>query len=96
MKKKFRLERNQEREKSISNMEYLKNVVFKFLTFTSQQEKAQLLPVLSTMLKLSQDEQNEIMNVKGIYFFTHLRLLFKEKKKKINSKIYIALMSFDI
>ena len=45
-------------------MEYLKNVVFKFLTFTSQQEKAQLLPVLSTMLKLSQDEQNEIMNVK--------------------------------
>ena len=69
-KKKFRLERNQEREKSISNMEYLKNVVFKFLTFTSQQEKAQLLPVLSTMLKLSQDEQNEIMNVKGIYFYT--------------------------
>lgn len=51
-------------------MEYLKNVVFKFLTFTSQQEKAQLLPVLSTMLKLSQDEQNEIMNVKGIYFYT--------------------------
>lgn len=59
------LERNQEREKSISNMEYLKNVVLKFLTFTSQQEKAQLLPVLSTMLKLSQEEQHVIMNAKG-------------------------------
>ena len=48
-------------------MEYLKNIVLKFLTFTSQQEKAQLMPVLSTMLKLSQDEQNAIMNSKGIY-----------------------------
>lgn len=46
-------------------MEYLKNVVYKFLTFTNQQEKAQLLPVLSTMLKLSQEEQHEIMSVKG-------------------------------
>jgi uncharacterized small protein (DUF1192 family) len=59
-----RLERNQEREKSISNMEYLKNVVLKFLTFSSQQEKAQLLPVLTTMLRLSQDEQNAIMSAK--------------------------------
>ena len=61
-----RLERNQEREKSISNMEYLKNVVYKFLTFTSTQERAQLLPVLSTMLRLSQEEQNTIMSIKGI------------------------------
>ncbi len=60
-----RLERNQEREKSISNMEYLKNVVYKFLTFTSTQERAQLLPVLSTMLRLSQEEQNTIMSIKG-------------------------------
>jgi hypothetical protein len=59
-----RLERNQQREKSISNMEYLKNVVYKFLTFTSIQERAQLLPVLSTMLKLSQEEQNTIMSIK--------------------------------
>jgi len=60
-----RLERNQEREKSISNMEYLKNVVYKFLTFSSTQERAQLLPVLSTMLRLSQEEQNTIMSIKG-------------------------------
>ena len=46
-------------------MEYLKNVVYKFLTFSTREEKAQLLPVLSTMLKLTQEEQNEIMNVKG-------------------------------
>lgn len=59
-----RLERNQEREKSISNMEYLKNVVLKFLSFSSIQEREQLLPVLSTMLKLNKDEQNLIMNAK--------------------------------
>ena len=57
-----RLERNQEREKSISNMEYLKNVVCKFLTLSTAQEKSQLLPVLTTMLKLNQEEQNAIMN----------------------------------
>jgi len=60
-----RLERNQERETSISNMEYLKNIILKFLTFSSQHEKAQLMPVLTTMLKLSQDEQNAIMNARG-------------------------------
>ena len=43
-------------------MEYLKNVVLRFLTFTNPQEKAQLLPVLSQMLKLSQEEQNAIMS----------------------------------
>jgi hypothetical protein len=47
-------------------MEYLKNVVLKFLSFSSNQEREQLLPVLSTMLKLSADEQNLIMNAKGI------------------------------
>ncbi len=46
-------------------MEYLKNVVYKFLTFTNSEEKTQLLPVLSTMLKLSPAEQAAIMNTKG-------------------------------
>lgn len=50
-------------------MEYLKNVVYKFLTFTNYEEKTQLLPVLSTMLKLSPAEQNAIMNAKGIKIF---------------------------
>jgi hypothetical protein len=50
-----RLERNKEREESISNMEYLKNVVLKFLHTESEQE--QLLPVISNLLKLSQQEK---------------------------------------
>lgn len=61
-----RLERNQERDKSISNMEYLKNVVYKFLTFTNHEEKTQLLPVLTTMLKLSPDEQTAIMSTRVV------------------------------
>lgn len=58
----LRLERNQEREKSISNLEYLKNVVMKFLTLSSKEERTQLIPVLTTMLRLSQEEQNSIIN----------------------------------
>ena len=50
-------------------MEYLKNVVYKFLTFTNHEEKTQLLPVLTTMLKLSPDEQTAIMSTRGILFF---------------------------
>ncbi len=46
-------------------MEYLKNVVLKFLSFSSVQEKEQLLPVLTTMLRLDKEEQNLIMNAKG-------------------------------
>ncbi len=57
-----RLERNQEREKSISNLEYLKNIVYKYLTFQTAQEKQQLLPVLSTILKLSQEETTTLSN----------------------------------
>lgn len=43
-------------------MEYLKNVVMKFLTLSTVQERTQLIPVLATMLRLSQDEQNAIVN----------------------------------
>ena len=75
---KLRLERNQEREKSISNMEYLKNIILKFLTFSSPQEKAQLMPVLTTMLKLSQEEQNAIMNAKGSLDFKLLNDLLND------------------
>jgi hypothetical protein len=51
-----RLERNEEREQALSNMEYLKNVIIKFLKVGSV-EKEQLIPVLSTMLKLNDDEK---------------------------------------
>ncbi|KAI0235779.1 GRIP and coiled-coil domain-containing protein 2, partial [Lamellibrachia satsuma] len=53
-----RQERNQQRETAVSNMEYLKNVVFKFLTLSAEDEKTQLIPVLTTMLRLSADEVN--------------------------------------
>lgn len=59
-------------------MEYLKNIILKFLTFSSQQEKAQLMPVLTTMLKLSQEEQNAIMNAKGSLDFKLLNDLLND------------------
>jgi hypothetical protein len=61
MRSMCRLERNQEREKTVSNAEYLKNIVLKYLAFNNKQEKLQLLPVLSTILKLSQDEQSTVL-----------------------------------
>ncbi|CAD5119400.1 DgyrCDS8016 [Dimorphilus gyrociliatus] len=58
-----RLERNQERENSVSNMEYLKNIIFKFVTIKNGDERQQLVPVLHTMLKLSVDEKNLLNKV---------------------------------
>jgi len=54
-----RLERNDEREQALNNMEYLKNVIIKFLKVGSI-EKEQLIPVLSTMLKLNEEEKKFI------------------------------------
>jgi len=54
-----RLERNEEREQALSNMEYLKNVIIKFLK-VGPVEKEQLIPVLSTMLKLSDEEKRYV------------------------------------
>jgi len=54
-----RLERNAEREEAVSNLEYLKNVIIKFLQVNSV-EKEQLIPVLCTMLKLSNQEKEFI------------------------------------
>uniref|UniRef100_UPI00398F344F GRIP and coiled-coil domain-containing protein 2 n=1 Tax=Pristiophorus japonicus TaxID=55135 RepID=UPI00398F344F len=55
-----RLERNQEREKSIANMEYLKNVMLKFILLNAGSEKQSLLPVIDTMLQLSPEERNKL------------------------------------
>jgi len=54
-----RLERNEKREQDLLNMEYLKNIIVKFIRVGST-EKEQLIPVLCTMLKLSDDERNDI------------------------------------
>ncbi|XP_017463270.1 PREDICTED: GRIP and coiled-coil domain-containing protein 2 [Rhagoletis zephyria] len=56
-----RQERAVEREKHMHNAEYLKNIVLKFLTLTSGDERVRLVPVLNTILKLSRNE-TEILN----------------------------------
>jgi hypothetical protein len=52
-----------ERAESISNLEYLKNIVLKFFILKSTHERLQLIPVLVTMLKLSPDEQTKLVRV---------------------------------
>lgn len=56
-----RIERNMERAESISNLEYLKNVILNFFILKSAPERLQLIPVLVTMLKLSPDEQAQLV-----------------------------------
>ncbi|XP_053696915.1 GRIP and coiled-coil domain-containing protein 2-like [Sabethes cyaneus] len=58
-----RHERSIEREKHVHNSEYLKNVIFKFLTLNSGDEKSRLVPVLNTILKLSPEETQKLNNV---------------------------------
>ncbi|KAK3605782.1 hypothetical protein CHS0354_033984 [Potamilus streckersoni] len=58
-----RLERNTEREQETRNLEYLKNILLKFLTLKQGDERHQLIPVLTTMLKLSPSEKDQLMSV---------------------------------
>ncbi|XP_054724854.1 GRIP and coiled-coil domain-containing protein 2-like [Uloborus diversus] len=60
-----RLERNKEREQHAENLEYLKNVFIKFSTLQPCSEKAMLIPVLTTMLKLSPNEQQQLKEIAG-------------------------------
>lgn len=55
-----RLERNQEREKSVANLEYLKNVLLQFIFLHSGSERQALLPVIHTMLQLSPEEKSKL------------------------------------
>ncbi|XP_042162370.1 GRIP and coiled-coil domain-containing protein 2-like isoform X2 [Oncorhynchus tshawytscha] len=55
-----RLERNHEREKSVANLEYLKNVLLQFIFLQSGSERRALLPVIHTMLQLSPEEKNKL------------------------------------
>ncbi len=61
-----RIERNMDRAESISNLEYLKNVILKFFVLKSIPERLQLIPVLVTMLKLSPEEQVQLVRVANI------------------------------
>uniref|UniRef100_A0A7E4UVL2 GRIP domain-containing protein n=1 Tax=Panagrellus redivivus TaxID=6233 RepID=A0A7E4UVL2_PANRE len=56
-----RMERNTERQEHAKNSEYLKNVVMKFLAPPKvNDERKQLLPVLTTMLRLSPEEVDAV------------------------------------
>uniref|UniRef100_A0A3Q3EH14 GRIP domain-containing protein n=1 Tax=Kryptolebias marmoratus TaxID=37003 RepID=A0A3Q3EH14_KRYMA len=55
-----RLERNHEREKSVANLEYLKNVLLQFIFLRSGSERQALLPVIHTMLQLSPEEKSKL------------------------------------
>ncbi|XP_031625983.1 GRIP and coiled-coil domain-containing protein 2 [Contarinia nasturtii] len=58
-----RQERSTEREKEMKNLEYMKNVIFKFLTINNVDERAHLVPVLNIILKLSPDESKTLQSV---------------------------------
>ncbi|GAB6020179.1 GRIP and coiled-coil domain-containing protein 2 [Chamberlinius hualienensis] len=58
-----RLERNQEREQHLANLEYTKNVVMKFLSLPKCDERERLVPVLAKLLQLSPDEERQVLNV---------------------------------
>ncbi|RZF48779.1 hypothetical protein LSTR_LSTR008128 [Laodelphax striatellus] len=58
-----RLQRCIERQPHAHNVEYLKNVVFKFATLASGDEKSRLVPVLDTILKLSPEEHKQLTAV---------------------------------
>uniref|UniRef100_A0A8C7C8H7 GRIP and coiled-coil domain containing 2 n=1 Tax=Oncorhynchus kisutch TaxID=8019 RepID=A0A8C7C8H7_ONCKI len=76
-----RLERNHEREKSVANLEYLKNVLLQFIFLQSGSERQALLPVIHTMLQLSPEEKNKLAAIamgrythtvnKHTYIYTH-------------------------
>ncbi|XP_075192565.1 GRIP and coiled-coil domain-containing protein 2 isoform X2 [Anomaloglossus baeobatrachus] len=58
-----RLERNQEREKSVANLEYLKNVLLQFIFLKAGSERQRLLPVIDTMLQLSPEERGKLFAI---------------------------------
>ncbi|XP_053679399.1 GRIP and coiled-coil domain-containing protein 2 [Anopheles nili] len=58
-----RQQRSIEREAHVHNSEYLKNVIFKFITLNNGDERSRLVPVLNTILKLSPEETQKLQNV---------------------------------
>jgi len=53
-------QRSEERIKHIENLEYVKNVILKFLTLSGAGERGALLPVLKTILKLKPEEVKKL------------------------------------
>lgn len=55
-----RLEANQDRKDNIHNLEYLKNIIYKFVTLAPGTERQGLIPVLETMLQFNQTERETL------------------------------------
>jgi len=58
-----RLERNESRKESVSNLEYLKNIIIKFIKLPPSDEKSHLVPVIDTMLQLTYDEKSALQTI---------------------------------
>lgn len=58
-----RQQRSEERAQHAHNLEYLKNIVVKFITLQSGDERQRLVPVLNTILKLSPEEAGLVATV---------------------------------
>ncbi|XP_034234811.1 GRIP and coiled-coil domain-containing protein 2 [Thrips palmi] len=58
-----RQQRSEERAQHAHNLEYLKNIVVKFITLQNGDERQRLVPVLNTILKLSPEEANLVATV---------------------------------
>ncbi|CAG0896216.1 unnamed protein product [Darwinula stevensoni] len=58
-----RRERNEERKEHLEHLEYLKNIILKFLLLSSGDERMRLVPVLTTMLRLSPAETSQLNTV---------------------------------
>lgn len=58
-----RAARNEDREKHMENMEYMKNVILKFLLLGNGEERKHLVPVLKTVLQLSPQEASQLEHI---------------------------------
>ena len=81
-----RLERNEERKSHLENTEYLKNVIIKFLTPEKvAAEKCQLIPILNTMLRLSEEEIHILQRAAQLgSLFSSIRDHLKRKNGRNN------------
>ena len=59
-----RFERNEQRAAEAANLEYLKNVIVKFME--SHDEQEQLIPVIGTLLRLSPDEVKRVKTQRAL------------------------------
>lgn len=92
----LRLERNQEREKESANLEYMKNVILQFLKCRPN-EREHLVPVLTTMLKLSQDEKELIVQLaRGMMWIHEVTLKYEFIPKLLHLQIRLVRITYRV